>query len=82
MGFYFTKSVKAISLSINFKQIKARLINHLKKQMKKEETKEFSKSVVSPFENGRSFYSVTKSFVPTWYSCKSIFSWLKTQEEN
>ena len=28
------------------------------------------------------FYSVTKSFAPTWYSCKSIFYWLKTQEEN
>ena len=28
------------------------------------------------------FYSVTKSLAPTWYSCKSIFSWLKTQEEN
>lgn len=49
MEFYFTKSVKAISLSMvksmDFKQIKARLINHLKKQMKKEETKEFSKSL-------------------------------------
>lgn len=49
MKFYFTKSVKAISLSMvksmDFKQIKARLINHLKKQMKKEETKEFSKSL-------------------------------------
>lgn len=67
---------------MDFKQIKARLINHLKKQMKKEETKEFSKSVVSPPEKVRSFYSVTKSLAPTWYSCKSIFSWLKTQEEN
>lgn len=49
MDFYFTKSVKAISLSMvksmDFKQLKARLINHLKKQMKKEETKEFSKSL-------------------------------------
>lgn len=27
------------------------------------------------------FYSVTKSLAPTWYSYKSILSWLKTQEE-
>ena len=62
MGFYFTKSVKAISLSMvksmDFKQLKTRLINHLKKQMKKEETKEFSKSVVSPPEKVRVFYQI------------------------
>ena len=56
MGFYFTKSVKAISLSMvksmDFKQIKARLINHLKKQMKKEETKEFSKLYNLPKRSG------------------------------
>ena len=58
----------------------------LKDIPEKEKTEEICKLYHLPKTGGRfiatHFYSVTKSFAPTWYSCKSTSSWLKTQEEN